>query len=97
MLVTLFKLNGRLRRELRDSAMPTMLRYFPVACSFALFSLLIAGYSSHNLYRSTWFMLASMSGALQLLAEAQSAKAHEPEGAPALGGIVELGGRAGTA
>lgn len=77
MLVTLFKLNGRLRRELKDSQFPTVLRYFPMACNFALFALLIAGYSSHNLYRSTWFMLASMSGALQLLVEAQMGAAEK--------------------
>lgn len=77
MLVTLFKLNGRLRRELSGSGLPGTLRFFPVACNFALVALLIAGYSSHNLYRSTWYMLASMSGALQLLWESHAAHAED--------------------
>lgn len=72
MVVTLFKLNGQLRRKLKDSELPSILRYFPAACTFSLMVLIFAGYTNHNLYRNTWFMLAATSGAMQLLLETRA-------------------------
>lgn len=72
MLVTLFRLNGQLKRMAKDEPdLPGYLAGFPVACNFSLIILLIAGYTSHNLYRSTWYMLASLSGALYLMMQAK--------------------------
>jgi len=71
MLVTLFKLNGQLKRRVAGTNLHSVLRYYPAACNFSLFVLLVAGYTSHNLYRNTWFMLAATSGALQLLLDAR--------------------------
>ena len=78
MLFTLFRLNGRLKRQAREEPdLPGYLVWFPVACNFSLIILLIAGYSSHNLYRSTWYMLASLSGAMELLMASRTATAEE--------------------
>ena len=64
----------------RDATeLPSYIVGFPVACNFALIILLIAGYTSHNLYRSTWFMLASLSGALHILMVARQASAVPQE------------------
>lgn len=71
MVVTLFKLNAQLKRRVAGSDLHSVLRYYPVACNFSLFVLLVAGYASHNLYRNTWFMLAATSGALQMILDAR--------------------------
>lgn len=73
MIVTLFRLNFRLKRKLADSNLPSTMRYYPTACNFSLIVLLFAGYTTHNLYRNTWFMLAAISGALHLFLEARAA------------------------
>lgn len=74
MLFTLFKLNGSCKRRAQEMEdLPGYIKYFPVACNFSLIILLIAGYSSHNLYRNTWFMLAALSGAMHLMLESRAA------------------------
>lgn len=84
MVVTLFKVNAELRRKAANADVPRMLKLFPLACNFSLAVLLFAGYTNHNLYRNTWFMLGAMSGAMQLMLErkektAEQAAAVEPE------------------
>lgn len=80
MLVTLFKLNGSLKRKLKEEPFrQKALNLFPAACNFSLIVLLVAGYSSHNLYRNTWYMLASLSGAIFLLVQAREQAAQPAE------------------
>jgi O-antigen ligase len=61
----LWKLNWRMKTMFaaRDD-LDGIVRYYPLACLFCLFALFVAGYSSHSLYRSTWYFLAALSGAL---------------------------------
>ena len=67
-LVTLFRLNRRLSQQLASVAdCPSWMRQFPTACMLTLLVLLFAGYSSHNLYRSTWYMVAALTASLQLI------------------------------
>jgi putative inorganic carbon (hco3(-)) transporter len=79
MVVTLFKLNGQLKRQLEHSGLHSMLRFYPAACNFCLVVLIFAGYTNHNLYRNTWFMLAATSGAMQLLLESRALAADEAQ------------------
>jgi hypothetical protein len=73
MIVTLFRLNFSLLRQVKELSVNRLMRHYPLACNFSLLALLVAGYTAHNLYRSTWFMLAAMSGAMQLLLKAREA------------------------
>lgn len=85
MVTTLFKLNGTLKRGFADLDVPKIVRYYPLACNFSLAVLLFAGYSNHNLYRNTWFMLAATSGALQLMMQplrSEDPVAGSPAGPP---------------
>ncbi len=64
-LRTNFKLLPALRHR---EDLPGVVRFFPAYSTFSILILLFAGYSSHNLYRSTWYMLGALTAALQLLA-----------------------------
>jgi hypothetical protein len=37
---------------------------FPYACNMTLIGLLFEGYAGHDLYRSSWYMMAALSAAL---------------------------------
>lgn len=64
----LHRLNRRLSEKFaRLEDTPKWLRFFPTACSLCLFVLLLDGYSSHDLYRSTWYMLAAMSACVGMM------------------------------
>ena len=66
---SIFRQNQRLRRQLsRLTDRSTWLRFYPVACNFSLIALLITGYSSHSLFRETWYILAGLSAAAGLVA-----------------------------
>ena len=76
-LYRFFRLNGELARRFdADQSWASCVRNFPVACNLILLVLLFAGYSGHDLYRSTWYMMAGLAGALQLMV---SSKAPAPE------------------
>ena len=63
-IFSIFQQNQRMRRELEKSRdHPQWLDSFPRACNLALMGLLVAGYSSHSLYRDTWYLLAGFSTA----------------------------------
>jgi len=63
--VSLWKLTWRLKSMLRArDDLDGLVRYYPLACVFSLAALVVAGYSTHSLYRSTWYILAALSGAL---------------------------------
>ena len=67
-LYVLFTLNGRIAEAFaKIDDIPKWLRLFPTACSLCLFVLLLDGYSSHDLYRSTWYMLAAMSACVSAM------------------------------
>jgi O-antigen ligase len=65
-LGAVYRENRRLKKILADNASP-FLRMWPVACSFSLLAWIIAGYSSHDLYRGNWFMLAALTAAATTL------------------------------
>jgi O-antigen ligase len=81
-LFVLFRLNARILREAKKSTRGIIARKFPLYCNIALFLLLFAGYSGHNLYRNTWYILGAMSGALGMLAPATAAGDEELEAKP---------------
>ena len=65
-IVVHFRLNRWLKAAAK--ALPSagsLVRDYPSACATSLLLLLFTGYSSHNLYRNTWYMLAALSGAMQ--------------------------------
>jgi O-antigen ligase len=69
----LYRLNGQMSEGLaRLDDAPKWLRLFPTACSLCLFVLLLDGYSSHDLYRSTWYMLAAMSACVSTMISEQA-------------------------
>jgi hypothetical protein len=79
--VYLIRINFALKKMMiNDTETPGILRYFPTACLFCLMVLLVAGYAGHNLYRSTWYSLAALSGAL---AQISSLRRMPVEGDPA--------------
>ncbi len=68
----LYRLNNQMSEGLaRLDDTPKWLRFFPTACSLCLFVLLFDGYSSHDLYRSTWYMLAAMSACVGAMTSEQ--------------------------
>jgi O-antigen ligase len=76
-LYQLFKLNGRQQRRLEPhKELPAYLRMFPYACNMTLIGLLFAGYAGHDLYRSSWYMMAALSAALAYIPINES----EPDG-----------------
>lgn len=67
-LVRFFLLNHDLSRQMEAYPdAPGWIRYFPYTCTIALLALLFEGYAGHDLYRSNWYMLAGLAGALQLM------------------------------
>jgi O-antigen ligase len=76
-LYQLFKLNGRQQRRLEPhKELPAYMRMFPYACNMTLIGLLFAGYAGHDLYRSSWYMMAALSAALAYIPVNDS----EPDG-----------------
>jgi O-antigen ligase len=68
-VTTLFRLN----REVRDDEeLPRALKYFPKACLFTLAGLIIAGLFGHNLYRSTWYIMAALAVSLDGILRARA-------------------------
>src|SRR5205814_7213308 len=63
-LFSIFQQNQRMRQELEKLPdCPQWLSNFPRACNLALIGLLVAGYSSHSLYRDNWYLLVGFSTA----------------------------------
>ena len=77
-LYRFFRLNAELTRRFDEElSWSSAVRHFPSACNLILLSLLFAGYSGHDLYRTMWYLMAGLAGALQLMAV-------QPELAPAV-------------
>lgn len=70
-LVSVFRLNFRLRRRLRDAPVLPMIKELPGMLSIMLCQLLFAGYGAHDLYRSMWFVVGALSISLSLLPQLQ--------------------------
>ena len=71
-LISMVVVNIRTSRKIRgDPTLPSYLRQFPGMCNVALIAMLVAGYSSHSLYRDTWYVLAALTGAAQYVASKQ--------------------------
>ncbi len=66
-LVVLFRTNARILREWANRAGDVASRKFPLYCNIALILLLFGGYSGHNLYRNTWYILGALTAAIGLL------------------------------
>lgn len=76
-LWSLYALNRRVRKSVMgQSNYPKWLQYYPTACNFSLFVLLFTGYSSHSLYRSTWFLLAAITACTYSLVKASAQEQH---------------------
>lgn len=71
-VISLIFLNRRLARELRARNASVFLQKYPAACNLVLYLLLFTGYSAHNLYRSSWYMMGALSGAVALLKQPES-------------------------
>ena len=64
-LFQLFKLNGQQQRRLEPhKEIPAYIRLFPYACNITIIGLLFEGYAGHDLYRSSWYVMAALSAAL---------------------------------
>ncbi len=97
-VVVMFQANRRLRRQLENIAaraaagdpgaepVPEWLRLLPTTCSLAVIGLLYCGYAYHDAYRSTWYFLAAITGALDLMVGKELARTagRADAGAPAL-------------
>jgi len=76
-LFQLFKLNGQQQRRLEPhKELPAYMRLFPYACNITIIGLLFEGYAGHDLYRSSWYMMAALSAALAYI----PVKDNEPDG-----------------
>jgi putative inorganic carbon (hco3(-)) transporter len=66
-LVTLFRTNARILREWKNRTADIVTRKFGLYCNISLMILLFAGYSGHNLYRNTWYILGALSAAVGVM------------------------------
>jgi len=88
LVVVLWKTNNSVRRRFGEidaraqngigEAVPRWLRLLPTASNLSVVGLLYCGYAYHDLYRSTWYFLAAVAGAADLI----TAKELAPEAAP---------------
>ena len=70
-LITLIRLNRALARRFKEEGASLFLQNFPRYCNLSVYLLLFCGYSAHDLYRTQWFTMGGISGALSLLPAAQ--------------------------
>jgi O-antigen ligase len=66
-LFCLFRMNLRMRKELRARNASSFLQILPDMFMVILLLLLFDGYAAHNLYRHNWFIVGAMTAALSLL------------------------------
>jgi O-antigen ligase len=76
-VILLIQLNRRLSKQLKNLNYSIVIRKFPMYCNLSIFLLLFTGYSAHNLYRPTWFMLGAVSASIGLLKEATPSTSQE--------------------
>lgn len=75
-----FRMNFRVRKKFVAEKASTFLQELPSMFNIIFCLLLFSGYSSHNTYRSTWYIVGAMVGALSLLPSLQghTVNAEEP-------------------
>lgn len=78
-LVVLFRTNARILREWKNRSGDIITRKFPLYCNLSLIILIFAGYSGHNLYRNTWYILGAITAAIGLLQLGEDAEKSAPE------------------
>jgi len=66
-LICVFRLNIRLRKQLKPQEVSRFLKEIPGLFNIRLLQLLFAGYAAHNLYRDTWFVIGAMAASVSLL------------------------------
>lgn len=72
----------RVKEKLAETSEPGWMRHLPAAVQFSLFVLFVAGYSSHSLYRPTWYMLAALVAAADFVVQQQQKQpTAEPDAA----------------
>ncbi len=71
-IVSLIALNRSLTRRFSTEEDDPVIAGFGSACNLAVILLLFAGYSAHDLYRSTWYTFGAISAAVSLLAPAEA-------------------------
>jgi O-antigen ligase len=77
-LVVVFRTNAHILREWRSRAGDIVARKYPLYCNIALVILLFGGYSGHNLYRNTWYILGAITAAVGLLQPGEDKEKAEP-------------------
>ena len=108
-LVVMVRTNNRLRTSLHVIAaraaagypgaepVPDWLRLLPTTCNLCLVGLLYCGYAYHDAYRSTWYFLAAITGAMDLMLRRELATSaagpeknpHETAEAVLVGGAID--------
>ncbi len=66
-VICVFRWNFRIGRELKERNASPFLLGLPGLFSIVFCQLLFAGYASHDIYRSTWYIVAAMAGSVGLL------------------------------
>ena len=72
-LICVFRLNIRLRKQLKHLDVSRFLQELPGLYSIILIQLLFAGYAAHNLYRTGWFVAGAVVGSISLTARLAAA------------------------
>lgn len=91
-LICVFRLNFRLRKQLKILQTSAFLQNAPGLCSIMLCQLLFAGYAAHVLYRSTWFTVGVISASVSLLPILRQPVTQEESSAPLSPEILPLNG-----
>jgi O-antigen ligase len=72
MVTILVRTNIDIRKQLEKANGPPWLCALPRATNYVIFVLLFAGYASHDVYRSTWYLLAGLTAATSAMVAAQT-------------------------
>lgn len=76
-VITLIRLNRTLARRFSEEGASLLLQNFPRYCNLSILLLLFAGYAAHDNYRTQWYTLGAVSGALSLLPSAKASTVED--------------------
>lgn len=76
-VITLILLNRALVRRFKEEGASLFLQNFPRYCNLSIYLLLFCGYTAHDVYRTQWYTMGAVSGALSLLPAVQAAGAKD--------------------
>ena len=71
------KTNRSLRKKFKTQNLSMIVANFPMYCNLSIMVLLFTGYSAHNLYRNTWFILGGLTAAVSLLKDSKTLPADD--------------------